>query len=230
MNDALFDMMTVYGRPIDKDASARNAIGDVAEEFACAALGMKRLKVNGSLKVCSDAEWQGSPVEIKSVGKNGRALLYKWRAEKELDSIGRGYTYLFVRHTCPIKVAHGRDITSHFAEHPPSLLITNLGVIMDVLKGTPPRKFKLHDGKTYENKYGRPAGFERKGYIDGGWQFALSMIREAAAFEVEVSWLNSTVKCRVAVSKNCTPCKQFLLQRFAPVPVSNPMKKKKKTK
>lgn len=197
MSQELFDTLEFYGKPLAKDAASRNAIGDFAEEFVCRVMGLDRLKIDGRKNVCSDAKWDGNPVEIKSVGKNGRALLYKWRAEKEMKELGPFYTYVFVCHKCPITVTHSRDVVKYFIDHPPTILMTTLGHIMGKLKGIEPRKFKLHDGKTYENKYGRPAGFNRKGYIDGGWQFSLKILEAHQHSTKRIDWFGTEVEVPV---------------------------------
>lgn len=192
----LFDTIQLYDRPLPKPASARNAIGEVAEEFACSVLAMERQKVNGSLSICPDALLDGQPAEIKSVGKNGRALIYKWRLEKELSAFGMGYRYVFVRHTASITLARGREIVDLFKSNPPRLLITTLGAIIDAIGNTPPRKFKLFQ-KEYFNKYGREAGFNRKGYVDGGWQFGLDSIKWIDSQMLPAQWAGASLLVKV---------------------------------
>lgn len=152
----LFDMIEVYGRPAKTDAqgrpkpaSVRNAIGEVAAEFACRALDLESVPIDGREAVCHDAKYpDGSPAEIKSVGKNNRALLYKWRVEKELAHHGPEYRYIFVCHTAPITLAHGADVADYFRDHPPRILTTTLAAILShAIKDTPARTFRLFTGE-----------------------------------------------------------------------------------
>jgi hypothetical protein len=192
--NTLFDMMQCYGKPMTKMAAVRNAIGDVAEQFACAALGMDRLAVGGRKEVCSDALWRGHPVEIKSVGHNGQALIYKFRLEKEMAAHGPDYPYIFVRHDCRITKTHSGQIVEHFRDHPPRLLITTLGIIQAALLDVQPRKFSLFQ-KQYVTKYKRATvGYNRKGYIDGGWQFNLKRLAVASETSVNCIWMGEPLR------------------------------------
>lgn len=164
----LFDTWDYYTRKTPKAAGVRNAIGEVAEEMACRALGMERQPIDGRKAFCPDALWGGKTAEIKSVGKNGRALIYKWRRDKEMEHVGPSYRYIFVQHTCTIDKANGSEIADYLRDHPPVLLITTLGAINEVIGDTPPRVFKMHN----DNRI----GYCRKGYKDGGWQFSLNKI------------------------------------------------------
>lgn len=227
----LFDMMDVYGRPAltdaqgkPKPASVRNLIGDVAELFACHALGLARIPIDGNKELCHDAEYPGgTPVEIKSVGKNDRALIYKWRLEKELAHHGRQYRYVFVRHACPVTMAHGAAVADYFRDHPPALLITSLDTILThAIKETPPRSFRIHTGEKgtpiappCKQCHGNPTdshlsmdgvcsecgtppapkfdrhtmhGSQRKGYVDGGWQFSLKAVPRYRGEVLRVKW------------------------------------------
>lgn len=188
----LFDLTEVYARRIHNDASARNAIGELAAEYACNALRLIPLPVDGRQALCPDAKSpkSGSPWEIKSVGRNGRALIYKWRIEKELASPWTPYWYCFVRHDCPITVRSGQEIVAHFIQRPPSLHIATAQLINQVIcSAAPPRSFRIHtgekgtvieetdeEGQAQEIKEKAKHGSQRKGYVDGGWQFALSQL------------------------------------------------------
>lgn len=210
----LFDMMDVYGRPFKTDASgapkaasARNAIGDVAEQLACRALGYKRLRVDGRKKACADAERpDGHPVEIKSVGKNDRGLIYKFRLEKEGTEFPGGLEYVFVRHTCPVTFAHGSSVADFFKLSPPSLLITNHKHLAAILLPKPVRTFRMFTGEagmtvapSCQHCHGAPVGepcehcgtppqqkfdrhtmhgSQRAGYVEGGWQFSMSELTD----------------------------------------------------
>lgn len=170
----LFDTWDYYARSTPKAAGVRNAIGELAEELACRALGMVRQPIDGRKSFCTDALWDDKPVEIKSVGKNGRALIYKWRREKEMAEVGPGYRYVFVQHDCTIDKANGSEVADYLRDHPPRLLITTLGAINGVIGDAPPRKFKMFLGE--DGIVNNRIGYNRKGYADGGWQFNLNKI------------------------------------------------------
>ena len=194
--DELFDTMVFYDRKTPKAASVRNSIGEVAEEIACRALGMKRLKVDGRLEFCADALWQGKPAEIKSVGKNDRALIYKWRKEKELRHVGPDYRYVFLRHTCPISVGSGGDVADFFRDNPPSILITTLGAVVEAIGDMPCRTFKIFTGEAGTSEpFDRKTmhGSQRKGYVDGGWQFSLKKIPFHYTTRTAIQWRGELV-------------------------------------
>lgn len=238
MSETLFDMMAVYGRPAltdaqgkPKPASVRNLIGATAEMFACQILGLTSCPIDGSKKICHDAELaDGDPVEIKSVGKNDRALIYKWRIEKEEKAHGREYRYLFVRHTCPITVTDSGAVADYFRDNPPALLFTTIGAIRDhAIKDTPPRTFRMFTGEagkmTVAPKcdacHGAPEGtacpdcgtppppkFDRKkhhgsqraGYVDGGWQFALKKIPRTREESRPFTWRGKEITVKIQYS------------------------------
>lgn len=185
----LFDTWLYYERVTTKPASVRNAIGDVAEELACRALGMERQKIDGRKAFCPDALWEGKPVEVKSVGKNGRALIYKWRRDKEMKEVGPRYRYVFVQHDCTIDKANASMVADHLRDHPPRLLITTLGAINAVIGDTPPRKFKIFESDpNVEFDRTTMHGSQRKGYVDGGWQFSLNKIPVAYTTTTCLPW------------------------------------------
>lgn len=190
----LFDMMSTYDRAIGKPAAVRNAIGEVAEEFACRALSMERLHVDGRKKMCSDATWGGKPVEIKSIGKSRTGLLYKWRADKELATMGRDYLYVFVLHECTIKSTSGGDIVQTMMHTPPSILITTLGAVIDTIGDKPVRKFKMFEGdpaQPFDRK--TMHGSQRSGYIEGGWQFKIKSIPVRYTTATTFTWCGRVV-------------------------------------
>jgi hypothetical protein len=186
--NTLFDLTEFFGRPLHKEALTRNDIGAFAEEFACRTLGMERQQISGGKSVCEDARWDGAPVEVKSVGLNGRALIYRWRLQKEEEVFGPSYAYVFVSHTCPITVKHGTQIVESFAASPPAIYITTLRTLRAAIGTTPSRKFSWHD-KSYPDRTGRMrvAGFSRAGYDLGGWQFPLSKLPIARCVTVSMT-------------------------------------------
>lgn len=191
----LFDTWDFYSRNTPKPAGVRNAIGEVTEEMACRALGMERQPIDGRKAFCTDALWGGKPTEIKSVGKNGRALIYSWRRAKEMEHVGPGYRYIFVQHDCTIDKANGAEIADYIRDHPPTLLITTLGAINGVIGDAPPRKFKIFDGEPPTE--GRPHGSQRKGYVEGGWQFSLNKIPVLYTTNTCLQWRGSIITIKL---------------------------------
>ncbi len=183
MTPELFDTTTCYGRSMKSHAAVRNDIGDVAELYACAALGMDRQRIDGRKKVCVDALWGGRPVEIKSVGKSGRGLIYKWRMDKDTQEHGDSLVYVFVRHDCPIKLDNSAEVVSRFFERPPSLVVTNITRVREVLANVKLRKFSMFEG----GKDSR-IGYNRPGYSDGGWQFNLSLLTPKTFVPTSFKW------------------------------------------
>lgn len=191
----LFDMDEFYSRRITTDAAARNAIGEVAEMYACAMLDLHPLRVDGRMKVCPDAEDdEGAKYEIKAVGR-GRALVYKWRMEKELAEFGEDYIYCFVLHECAITARAGADIVKIFHTTRPAIHLCTLGQLKrEVLDKMEPRKFKLFDplgcGKEVH-------GSQRKGYIDGGWQFSINKLPVNHTGHVIKYWAGRTIATKI---------------------------------
>lgn len=68
---------------IESNAQARNVYGSLAQEVACAALGLRPIPIDGRCLVCFDAERDGRFIEIKSVHASGKLVVYDWRMEKE---------------------------------------------------------------------------------------------------------------------------------------------------
>lgn len=194
----LFDMISVYDRKTVKPASARNAIGEMAEEFACRALHMEKLPIDGRKKLCSDALWDGKPVEIKSIGKNRRGLIYKWRIDKELEQIGREYCYIFVMHSCTIGSVSGSDLVQTMGREPPTILITSLGAVLDAIGDKPVRKFKKFSGEP-DAAFDRKTmhGSQRAGYAEGGWQFAINSIPVRYSTRTTFQWNGELITAKL---------------------------------
>jgi hypothetical protein len=190
MNDTLFDLTPLYQRTLSSHASARNAIGEVAAEFACKALRMEMLPVDGSKRVCPDAKTQaGRYLEVKSCRKGRNALLYKWRVAKEHEEFGDGYPYVFVRHECPITATDGKDIVQRFINDPPTLLIVTLGQLRrDVCLKKEPRLFKM-----FSKDADPRIGYNRAGYNEGGWQFSLKQVQVADSGNLLVNYAGAAM-------------------------------------
>lgn len=198
MTDFLFDTMTVYDRKSTKPAAVRNAIGEVAEEFACRALGMQRLRVDGRKKLCADAMLGDSPVEIKSIGRSRTGLLYKWRRDKELKAYGRDYLYVFVLHDCTIKTSGGAEIVLSMRDTPPAILITTLGRVVDAIGDKPVRTFRMFDAPPPE-QFDRKTmhGSQRAGYVEGGWQFRIKDIPVRYSTTTTFQWCGNIVTSKL---------------------------------
>jgi len=183
MTPELFDTSACYGRSMKSHAAVRNDIGDVAELYACAALGMERQRIDGRKKVCIDATWGGKPAEVKSVGKNNRGLIYKWRMDKDTQEHGDSLVYVFVRHNCPVTLTNSAEVVTHFIEHPPSIIVTNIARVREAMKSVKLRKFSMFEG----GKDSR-IGYNRPGYSEGGWQFSLSLVTPPVSVPISFNW------------------------------------------
>lgn len=166
---ALFDTTCFFGRVLPSPAASRNAIGHVIEEFVARVLNVDLLPVDGRKAVCPDF----SNGEIKSIGRNKRVLIYKWRLEKEASNFDpKKYFYVFAHHKCPITVSNTSEIARFFQDQPPAIVCVSLKEVMAATKTTRLRKFSLFSG----DKDIR-IGYNRKGYDQGGWQFSLSKFK-----------------------------------------------------
>lgn len=91
----LLEVQPVFSIP--SNAHARNAYGTAAQEIACAALQLDPIPIDGSKSICFDASDGVRPYEIKSVHRNGKAVIYDWRMEKEATVPES--RYLILRHS-----------------------------------------------------------------------------------------------------------------------------------
>lgn len=186
--DTLFDTLLFYGRPVDRVSKARIGIGEVAEEFACRALGMTRQRIDGRKKVCCDALHQGEPTEIKSI-RSTTSVLYKFRLEKEQEAFGLDYRYVFVKHNCSGHIKNTGEVLQSFLTKPPVIWVTDLRSVRASIGDKPAKKFSLSEKLTA----GRPAGFTRGGYADGGWYFKLRSLDVATEQCCLVKWLDTEI-------------------------------------
>lgn len=189
----LFDTTEFFGRRLPTPASSRNAIGKVMEEFVARAFNVELLPVDGRKNICPDF----ANGEIKSVGRNNRVLIYKWRLEKELQNFAaKEYFYIFGRHTCPITVADVSQIAEHFQASPPTLVCVSLHEVAAVTGKLRPRKFSL-----FKEDPDPRIGYNRKGYIDGGWQFSLSDFKVKDTGFSRCRWSGKDISFKVASTK-----------------------------
>lgn len=180
------------GRTLPSRASARNCIGQVAQEFVCRTLRVESLPVDGRKDVCPDFEGG----EIKSVGRNNSALVYKWRLEKDLKHHDADtFVYVFLRHSCSIKCANASDIAHNFVSQRPNLLIVTLAELDRALSSKPVKRFAL-----FEKGEDQRIGYNRPGYRDGGWQFRLSVFEETHSSKKFLLWQGHKIQVRISAT------------------------------
>jgi hypothetical protein len=143
--------------PIKSNAHARNAYGSVAQEVACAALGLRAIPINGAKTTCFDAQDDERFYEIKSVRKGGKLVIYDWRMQKERDA-GVPLYYAIVVHN-----ARGARSFENLVQ------ALSEGVEIVVVEAS---KVHLSANKQPLCKLKRDsnnprAGYNRKGYKDG---------------------------------------------------------------
>lgn len=189
---------TLMGKRLASMAMARNHIGEVAAMFACRALNAAPLPITNA-KVCPDFKAGTLFGEIKSVGKNGRALIYAFRLDKEEHfAQAHHYLYVFVSHGCRITCQNISEIVDYFTDFPPVLICCTLMDVKEAVAGTPIRKFSL-----FEAPEGMSAGeiarigYNRKGYKEGGWQFAINKIPVENAAPAVTTWNNTTLNVQL---------------------------------
>lgn len=164
--DTLFNLTACFSRPVRNGYAVRNMVGGLAEEYACALLGLQRSKIDGRKDLCEDftvgAQGRG---EIKAV--RDQAIVYKWRLEKE--ALQEQYAYVFVNHDCAIgPIKDAQEVLHNFIKVPPGLLVATVADIQQVVAGR-----RLRQNPIYTN---RPVlGFNRKKYAEGFWQFSLHL-------------------------------------------------------
>lgn len=188
----LFDTTMFIGRALPSHASARNCIGQVAQEFVCRALRVESLPIDGRREVCPD--FDGG--EVKSVGKNNNALVYKWRLEKDLKHHdAESFIYVFLRHSCSIKCENASDIARNLVSQRPNLLIVTLAELEQVLSARPVKRFSL-----FEKGEDPRIGYNRPGYRDGGWQFRLSVFEATYASKKFLRWQGRKIQVHISAT------------------------------
>lgn len=142
---------------IDGNAHARNAYGTAAQEIACAALQLDPIPIDGSKTICFDASDGVRPYEIKSVHRNGKAVIYDWRMEKEATVPDSRYLIL-----CHSVRGHrdGHTLYQAFANGGLEAWIITTPSIHRIAKQEQ-RRIMLSDSKDPR------CGYNRKGYRDG---------------------------------------------------------------
>ena len=158
---------------ISSNAHARNAYGQVAQEIACAALGLLPIRIDGSCAVCFDAEKDETFYEIKSVHRHGKLVLYDWRMEKE------AMAQVPVKYAAVVHSVRGArtndDLWDGMARSLEILLLWFTSVQIEALKY--PLRRIMFTGKE------KRTGYNREGYRDGYRNVGLSKFREMATLE-----------------------------------------------
>lgn len=150
-----FNLLPYY--PLKKNAQARNAYGSAAQHLVCTALRLRPIPINGSKRVCFDAEDDFQFYEIKSVRKGGKIVLYDWRMEKErLAFVPLSYAIL-VHQNKPVK--NSEKMWEQMATQPLHLLQCSHQLIHTIASLQPLRKL-VKDG-------GPRCGYSRHGYKEG---------------------------------------------------------------
>lgn len=151
----LLEVQPVFNIP--SNAHARNAYGTAAQEIACAALQLSPIPIDGSKSICFDASDGVRPYEIKSVHRNGKAVIYNWRMEKEAtvpDS-----RYLLLRHS----------VRGHRDGHTLYQAFANSGLEAWIITTPSVHRIAQKEEKRVmlsDSKDPR-CGYNRKGYRDG---------------------------------------------------------------
>ncbi len=142
---------------IHGNAHARNAYGTAAQEIACAALQLSPIPIDGSKSICFDASDGVRPYEIKSVHRNGKAVIYDWRMKKEATVPES--RYLILRHSVR---GHrdGRTLFQAFADGGLEAWIITTPSIHRIARQET-KRVMLSDSKNPR------CGYNRKGYRDG---------------------------------------------------------------
>lgn len=146
---------------ITKNAHARNAYGQVAQEIVCAALEARPVKINGKFDVCFDAIAGNSYIEIKSVKRKGKVVVYDWRRNKERQVMLRGYNVNYAILIHGVRCSNGKNLLDEFVRSNLTLFVVDARSVHEMCAELP-----LHTIKkvTYGSKR---FGYNREGYIEG---------------------------------------------------------------
>lgn len=193
----LFNLTPLYDRPFVKAAQVRNAIGECIQNFVVEFFKFREIRIDGREPICPDFSFGDTKGEIKSVGKNKRCLVYKWRLAKEMTHFGdKPYFYIFAQHRIEIKIDSGSAIIASLLNTPPDIYICSLAEVNSMLSDRPIRKFSLFEGGK-DNRI----GYNRAGYIEGGWQFSLSMFNFSGCILAESTYCNESAFVKVYYTK-----------------------------
>lgn len=212
--DTLFNLTQFYDRSIEKDAQARNAIGECVRQFVVEFFKFREVRIDGREPICPDFSFGDVKREIKSVGKNKRCLVYKWRLEKELKYFSdKPYYYIFALHKMPIKIESGKAIVEAIKLTPPDIYIVSLKEVHETLAPIDIRKFSLFEGGE-DNRI----GYNRAGYIEGGWQFGINKFNFKGCFSAESTYCNQSAFVKVFYTEGS----ELFTQTLQPVAINLP--------
>lgn len=142
---------------ITKNAQARNAYGQIAQEIVCAALDLLPIPINGKCSICFDAERSGHFYEIKSVKHTGKVVIYDWRMEKE-RAAKVSLSYAILIHN--VRGSDGHDLLREMLNSKPEILVMPASVIHELAQSYPLRQLQRPSSDPRN-------GYNRAGYRDG---------------------------------------------------------------
>lgn len=195
---SLFDMEPNF--PIQSNAHARNAYGTAAQSIVCAALKLRAISIDGSCETCFDAERDNNFYEIKSVHRNGKIVVYDWRAAKELAA-GVPVFYAILVHS--VRGARTSDaMFKQFRKSNLEILLVPVHVLHHYAQQEPLRQIK-------DNTASPRAGYNRNGYKEGYRNVPLAPIRRqcvAATTFTHFRLYGVKMKCLVYKCDVTLPC------------------------
>lgn len=142
---------------IIKNAQARNAYGQIAQEIVCAALDLLPIPISGLCSVCFDAERADHFYEIKSVKRTGKVVIYDWRMEKE-RAAKVPLSYAILVHN--VRGSDGHDLLREMLASEPEILLIPAHVIHEIAQRFPLRTLQRVSADPRN-------GYSRAGYREG---------------------------------------------------------------
>lgn len=170
---------TFWPAPIRSMAQTRNHCGEFAEELSAIVLGAERCKTDGTADYCPDLRRGESQfIECKSVGRNGSAIIYKGRREKDrwFNFGNRDLYYVFWRHRLSIDgIKDVDELRRQWAETVTEGVLIDFGTVDRLLEARPLRMLNKHYSRA-----DKPLGYgcRSKGYGDG-WSVPYAILRDA---------------------------------------------------
>lgn len=144
---------------LGKNANARNAYGQAAQEIVCAALGLQPIRINGKCEICFDAKKDNTYFEIKSCHRSSKVVIYDWRMKKEA-AVTDPVDYAILLHNAR-GIKDGSLILSTFAERGLDIIQLPASTVHEIAACHP-----LHTMKT-QAVADKKCGYQRHGYKDG---------------------------------------------------------------
>lgn len=162
----LFYTPPVYN--CDSNASARNAYGMAAQELVYTKLGITPIRINGNYDVCFDGQRGLEYFEIKSVKRNAKVVLYKWRLEKE-KLVNVELYYCIVIHTLK---GQRDDLLQAMLAHLDNILIVKASDVYQLALTYPLHFYRQTKFTSTRN------GYSRSGYSDGYYSIPVNKLKE----------------------------------------------------